>query len=163
MPPQAQGSSGQQALNAAIARRAQGDPSAQLNQQSQQVPGGQQMPPQMTPSAQGQASLPQGQPPAQPKFQPQEREDLIVMALIEELKNSAKLKKEQAAMQQPQASQQPQAPQGGGNGMTMGNRVNNFSTSMTQPWSQGTSMSTNQMQRDYPFSQYTGGGNSYYA
>ncbi len=140
----------------AFARRAGGEPQAQAGQVSPGVPGGQQMPPPMPPS---QVSAPsQGVPQQQQKFEPQSRQDLIILSLIEQLKLDNAAEKQAVEMSQP-------APQGGGmnggsygpagvgggEGMAMGNRV------------MGTSSSPMNQQSDYYGSgmKYAGGGDSY--
>ncbi len=87
----------------------------------------------MNPSEMTQASAPSGTPtptaPTLPKFEPQDRTDLITVALIEQMKNDNKLVKEQKKMaQSPQPTPQPtvptpMAPMGGGG----------FSTAWSQP------------------------------
>lgn len=88
------------AVQQALQRRQQSTP--MMDQTSPQAPMQDQAPQPMNPSEMTQAAAPsqaQGQPAQkQPKFEPQTQEDLIVQALIEQLKNNNKLKKEQAKM-----------------------------------------------------------------
>ena len=69
------------------------------------------------PSSVNQASAPSGQgaeAPVMPKFEPQNRKDLITMALIEQLKNDNKLDKEKMEMAKqpsPEPAQASVAPQ----------------------------------------------------
>jgi len=124
----------------AIQRR-QG-PQPALNQVSQGASNAPKMPPPTTPSQISpapQASQPQqAQAPAKPKYEAQNQDDLIVMALIEKMKTNDKMKKEQITM-----SAQP-APQAG-NSKPMGGSNFSMSSGFEQP------MSVNQMQGDYNF------------
>jgi len=111
--------------------------------------------PQPTPQSQmTQASAPQGSPagevPKMPRFEPQDRQDLITVALIEQLKNDAKLIKEQGKMARGE-TQKPPAPQPqGGGGFSM-------SPGFTQP------MPVNMMQGNYAggMGKDYGGANNY--
>ena len=116
-------------------RRSQGNPSPALNQMSPGAANASSLPQPATPSSLTQASAPGGEAPAMPKFEPQNRKDLIVMSLIEQLKNDNKLDKEkmkmatqpmpepaQASVAPPPQATPPQAPQqpmGGGIGQPM--------------------------------------------
>jgi len=93
----------------------------------------------MNPSDVNMASAPPSTQPVQmPKFEPQDRTDLITLALIEQMKNDTKLTKEQTKLAsqpapQPMAQAPTTLPMGGG-GMSWSN---------TQP------MARSQMQGDY--------------
>jgi len=79
-------------------RRSQGNPSPALNQMSPGAANASSLPQPATPSSLTQASAPGGEAPAMPRFEPQNRKDLIVMSLIEQLKNDNKLDKEKMKM-----------------------------------------------------------------
>jgi len=133
-------------------RRSQGNPSPALNQMSPGAANASSLPQPATPSSLTQASAPGGEAPAMPKFEPQNRKDLIVMSLIEQLKNDNKLDKEKMKMatqpmpepaqasvappSQPTQTQAPQTPSMGGGGFSL-------SPGIQQP------MARNQMQGDY--------------
>lgn len=153
----------------AMQRRQGGESSPALNQVSPGAPSAQ-LPPPVPQAGLTQASAPQGPPageaPAMPKFEAQNRKDLITLALIEQLKNDNKLDKEKAKMgQQPspepaQASVAPPPvapapPQGGGNGMSMnyGMGGGELSPGFQQP------MPVSAMQSDYGSGNYSGMNN----
>ena len=133
-------------------RRSQGNPSPALNQMSPGAANASSLPQPATPSSLTQASAPGGEAPAMPRFEPQNRKDLIVMSLIEQLKNDNKLDKEKMKMatqpmpepaqasvappSQPTQTQAPQTPSMGGGGFSL-------SPGIQQP------MARNQMQGDY--------------
>ena len=140
------------AVQAALARRG-GSAAGQgaLTQVSPGAPMQNPVPQPMNLSEMTQASAPSGSPtpqaPTAPKFQPQDRTDLITLALIEQMKNDNKLTKEQAKMGATPAPSEPlmptepamTSPMGGGN---------EFSASWNQP-TPSTSMPTSQKQSDY--------------
>lgn len=107
------------AVQAALSRRGLGTPGGQgaLTQVSPDAPMANPVPQPMNPSDMTQASAPSGTPAptTPPKFEPQDRTDLITVALIEQMKNDNKLVKEQTKMAKaaPQPTPQP-TPQGGG-------------------------------------------------
>ena len=120
-----------QAVQEAMQRR-----QGALNQTSPQAPMANPVPQPATPSSLTQASAPTDTAPVEmPKFEPQNRKDLIVLSLIEQLKNDNKLDKEkmkmatqpmpepaQASVAPPPQATPPQAPQqpmGGGIGQPM--------------------------------------------
>lgn len=129
----------------AMARRQGGESSPALQQQSPGAPSAQPMPAPIPQGDMTQASGPQGavtpEAPSMPKFEPQDRQDLITLALIEQLKNDGKMLKEQGKMaagtpQTPPApAPQAGAAMGGGGGMSynyqrpMGGGGNGFSMS----------------------------------
>lgn len=120
----------------AFARRQMGaTPTPALNQMSPQAAGAPPVPPPMPQSEMTKASAPP-QAPAQ-KFQAKDRKDLIVMTLVEQLKNDNKLDKEQATMAQPSPM-----PMGGGYPPVSGGGFS-MSPGYEQP------MPINQMQSDY--------------
>ena len=132
------------AVQAAIQRRA-GTAQPALSQMS---PGAAQPNPvtqPVNPSEINQASAPPAAP--QQKFQPQDRRDLIVMSLTEQLKNDNKLEKEQIKMQGTPAPTSSPAPQN--SGMGTGGSFD-LSSGFEQP------MSPRQMQSNYPQKDYTG-------
>ena len=115
-----------QSVQQAIQRRQEPQPA--LSQVSPQAAMANPVPQPATPSSLNQASAPPAeQGPEMPKFEPQNRKDLITLALIEQLKNDNKLDKEKMKMAtQPQpepaqasvappAAPKPATPQGGGN------------------------------------------------
>lgn len=113
----------------------------------------------MDPAAMSQASAPTGTPAptTPPKFEPQDRTDLITVALIEQMKNDNKLVKEQT--KQAQASPQPapapapapaMPPMGGGKPTA---------PTWTGGWSQP--MATSQMQGGYGMGKDFTGMNNY--
>lgn len=131
------------AITEAYKRREQGNPQPIMNQTSSQAPMANPVPGPMPISDMTQASSPPDtKPVSQPKFQPQNQNDLIVMALTEQLKNNNKLEKQQS-----QIPAQP-APQGGGmtkipnHMMPMGGGFS-MSPGFEQP------MPVSQMQGDY--------------
>lgn len=91
-------------VQAALARRGLGSAGGQgaLTQTSPGAAMANPTPAPMNPSDMTQASAPSGTPaptaPALPKFEPQDRTDLITVALIEQMKNDNKLVKEQTKM-----------------------------------------------------------------
>ena len=119
MPPQSQpqGNPGMSPeILEAMRRRQMGAPAPALSQVSPGAAQSQPLPAPATPSSLNQASgVPQASPqaPAQ-KFQAQDRKDLIVQALVEQLGNENKLDKEKQKM----AEAQPSAPMGGGMPLT---------------------------------------------
>lgn len=132
------------AVQAALQRRGSSVPT--LGQVSPGAAMANPVPQPMNPSEMTQASAPSGTPtptaPTLPKFEPQDRTDLITVALIEQMKNDNKLVKEQTKMSQaaPQPSPQPAAPapmppMGGGG----------FSAAWSQP------MATSSMQGNYQY------------
>ncbi len=125
----------------AMARRQMGSPTPQLNQVSPDAAMQSAVPPPMNQSSMTGNSAPNAPTGGAPKgYTPQNQEDMIVSALIEQMKSHGKLKKEQmkidsGQMAPPQAPQMPPTPpQGGGFG-------------------QAPSMPTSQMQGGSPFSQ----------
>ncbi len=138
------------AITEAFARRQQGAaPTPALQQVTPDAPMANPVPQPMPQSEMTQASAPQGAPageaPKAPKFEPQDRTDLIVLGLIEQMKNDNKLQKEKTKLDQAQPMPQaPQMPQGGGNPYMkpMGGGFS-LSPGFEQP------MSTNQMQGNY--------------
>ena len=134
-------------IQEAIKRRQGGQaPTPALNQVSPGAANASQMP---APMPQAQMSSPgiDSQPPKMPRLEPQDRIDLITVALVEQMKNDAKLEKEKGKMARgetqkppapaPQAPTAPQgAPMGGGSPFSM-------SPGFQQP------MPVNQMQGNY--------------
>lgn len=146
MPVPSQGNPGlSPAVSAALQRRGLGVAGGQgaLTQVSPQAPVQNPVSQPMSPSSLTQASAPQGTPapttPITPKFEPQDRTDLITLALIEQMKNDNKLVKEQTKMaQSPSPAPTPSpVPMGGGS--------MNFPSGWSQP------MATSQMQGDYNY------------
>lgn len=125
-------------IQQAMARRQMGAPSPQLNQVSPDAAMQNSVPQPMNPSAMIASSAPPA-PAGKPSYTPQNQDDMIVSALIEQLGNSHKLKKEQMKMSSGQMSA-PQPP-----------------PTPTQPmgdsFGQAPSMPTSQMQGGSPFSQ----------
>lgn len=80
----------------ALQRRGMTGGSPALNQMSPQAATANPITPPATPSSLNQASAPQASQPQ--KFEPQSQDDIIVSALIEQLKNNGKERKEQVAM-----------------------------------------------------------------
>ena len=130
----------------AIQRR-QG-PQPALGQVSNQARMANQVPQPANPSSLNKASAPAGEPPKLSKFEPQNRKDLITLALVEALKSEDKLDKEKmkmATQPQPEPAQSsvapaPQAPQGAPMG---GGSPFSMSPGFSQP------MPVNQMQGNY--------------
>jgi len=111
-------------VQAAIQRRQGAQPA--LNQVSPGAASATGIPAPTSQSDMTQASAPSGQAPSMPKFEPQDRIDLITVALVEQMKNDAKLEKEKGKVARgetqspppaPAPAPAPQAPQGGGTGM----------------------------------------------
>jgi len=130
------------AVQQAMQRRS-GSPA--LSQVSPQAPMANPVPEPANPSSLNQTSAPPSeQAPKLPKFEPQNRKDLIVTALVEQLENENKLEKEQMKMaQQPAPEPAPmQAPVGGG--------ATQLSPGFNQP------MAKSSMQSDYGFGNYSG-------
>jgi len=127
----------------ALQRRGAGAGAGQLSQVSPQAPMANPVPQPANPSSLNKASAPPTeQAPKMPKFEPQNRKDLIVSALVEQLKNENKLDKETADMgAQPVPQAQPAMPQGGGVSLSPGYQ---------QP------MARSQMQADSGFGNYSG-------
>lgn len=132
------------AVQEAFARRQQGAPTPAMGQVSPGAAMANPVPQPMPQSQLTQASAPQGAPTGEalkaPKFEPQDRTDLITLALIEQMKNDSKLEKEKTKMAESQPSPQPSQPPVGG-----GSPIGGFSLSpgFTQP------MAVNQMQGNY--------------
>lgn len=118
-----------QAVLEAIQRRSQ---SGQLNQTSPEARMANQAPQPVAPSQVGDKTITSGQAP-KPKFSPSNQEEAIVSALIEQLSNVNKAKKEAASV--------PQSMGGGADTF-------DYSAGFTQP------MSVGQMQA-YPLKDYT--------
>lgn len=117
-----------------------------LTQVSPQAPMAQPVP-QIDPSAMTQSSAPAGPPTptTPPKFEPQDRTDLITMALIEQMKNDNKLVKEQTKMASAQPA--PQAPPVAPINPPMGGGGPSWSNSWVQP----SPMATSQKQGTYNY------------
>ncbi len=102
----------------AMQRRQMGGSTPQLQQQSPQAPGQEVMPP-ANPSSLGQPGPNTPSAPSQ-KYEPQNQEDVIVQALIEQLKTTQKLKKETMTMgmggDQPRTPAPSAPPMGGESG-----------------------------------------------
>jgi hypothetical protein len=104
-----------QAVQAAMDRRGMGPGATQAGQgQLTQASGGAPMqnplPQPTAPSDLNKASAPQGAAPSQPeKYMPKNQQDMIVMALIEQLKNTHKLEMEKTKIDQPSAGVMPVA------------------------------------------------------
>lgn len=135
----------------AMKRRQMGAPAPALNQTSPGAAMSQPLPPPMPQSEMTQASAPSGPPtgqPAQtPKFQAQDRKDLIVQALVEQLDNDNKLDKEKSKMATAQPSPMPEAPMGGGMPYAYQKPMGGGNFSMSPGYEQP--MPVNQMQGDY--------------
>jgi len=137
-----------QSVTDAIQRRQQGGSSPALNQVSPGAAMANPLPQPIPQSQMTQASAPVGAPtpeaPRMPKFEPQDRQDLITVALIEQLKNDAKLVKEQGKAAAGE-TQQPPTPQAPAQPAPMGGGAGSFSLSpgFEQP------MATSQMQSNY--------------
>jgi len=114
-------------------------PDAPISQPVQPMPQGE-----MT-QASGPAGAATPQAPKMPKFEPQDRQDLITVALIEQLKNDGKLVKEQgkAPVGAPQTPPAPQQPAPAPQGQAMGGGSFSMSSGFEQP------MPVNQMQSNY--------------
>lgn len=100
------------AVQAALARRNTGGPVPQLQQVSPSMPMASGTPPSPIPqSAMTKSSAMPAQPkqPSQ-KFQPQNQQDMLVMSLIEQMKNNSKLEQQKLKVASGQ-SVQPPAPQ----------------------------------------------------
>ena len=140
-------------LNQAIARRAGQPGQPALGQTSPTAPTASPVPA-PAPLPPSQASAPtDAQAVKMPKFEPQNRKDLITLALVEQLKNENKLDKEKAqlgAQPSPEPAQASAAPQAAPS--TGGGGVQGFSLSpgFEQP------MARNQMQGDYQAGNYSG-------
>lgn len=107
-----------QAVLEAIRRRQQ---TPALNQASPEAAMANPVPQPMPPSEMTQASAPpEAQPVKAPKFEPQDRKDLIILALTEQLKNENKAEKQQADMTPPAPEAPTPAPMGGGMPNNMG-------------------------------------------
>lgn len=110
------------AVQEAMQRRA-GSPGG-LNATSAQAPMANPMPQPSTPSSLGEAPSmgqgSQGSEPKAPKFEPQERKDLIVLALIEQLKNDNKLDKEKSQIPAQPSQPSPAMPSMGGGSLSPG-------------------------------------------
>lgn len=83
-------------IQQALERRGMTGGTPALNQMSPGAATANPVPPPSAPSELNKASAPQGSAPS--KFQPQTQDDIIVGALIEQLKNNQKAKKEELAM-----------------------------------------------------------------
>jgi len=131
----------------ALQRRQGGAPTPQLNQVSVGAAQGGQMPPPMAQSGMTQTSTPPA--PSQSgsqKYQPQNQQDMIVAALVEQLKSTNQLEKEKLKMSSGQV-QSPQSPAstGGASGGT---------GATPESYLQAPSIPVSQMQGGSPF----GGG-----
>lgn len=131
------------AVQEAFARRQQGAPAPAMGQVSPGAAMANPVPQPLPQSQLTQASAPQGAPtgaPATPKFEPTNAHELVVSALVEEMKNNTKLEKEKLKMAQVQPAPQPAPqtlpPMGGGTPFSL-------SPGFTQP------MAVNQMQGNY--------------
>lgn len=136
------------AVQAALSRRQGGGQPGQMQQGQGALTQASPQAPMQAPTPQP-PTTPQGQAPNAPQakapaYQPQNQEDMIVQALIEQLKNSGKMKKDQMKIDQPSMgtlpvaqttpqqpsmpAQMPPAPQGmppmGGGGMGEPNFMN---------------------------------------
>lgn len=128
------------AVQEALQRRS-GAPTPMLSQVSPGAPMQQDVPPPINMSDLTATSAPPA-PTAAPsqKYEPQTQEDLIIMALIEQLKNSGRLKKEELKLAQGQV----QAPQ-----------VSQSAPQSTEPaFMQAPSMAVSSQQSGYPFGQF---------
>lgn len=113
----------------AMQRRQQGTPSPALGQVSPQAANAPQMPAPMPQGEMtGESAPPTSKPVQAPKFEAQDRKDLIVLSLIEQLKNDNKLDKEKSQIAPPAAPAQP-AP----NAMGMGGGSFSMSPGFEQP------------------------------
>jgi len=149
-------------ITQAMQRRQQGSSTPAMQQVSPQATTSNPVPQPATSSSLNQDSAPSAEAPTMPKFEPQNRKDLITMALIEQLKNDNKLDKEKmkmAVQPQPEPAQSsvappPQAslqqPTTGGMGGGGQNSTFSLSPGFNQP------MARNQMQGNYLSGNFSG-------
>jgi hypothetical protein len=146
------------AVQQALARRGIGSAAQGQGALTQVSPGAAManpVPQPMNPSEMTQASAPQGGPtptaPQMPKFQPQDRTDLITLALIEKMKNDGKMAKEQTKMGATPAPAPSEAPAAPSTDMSTPLPMGGGSaTTFTSNWSQP-SQSVSQQQSNYNY------------